>query len=94
MSVRLSHGQAEILCLVCKGHNFLVTGQEGNWHIYFGKGNHKEFSSGWRKVFVVCSSGIACTILVPPPPCIPIMDEEIADPLRGELSDWLIGTID
>ena len=29
-----------------------------------------------------------------PLPCIPIMDQEIADLLRGELSDWLIGTID
>ena len=30
MSVHLSHGQAEIVCLACKGHNFLVTGQGGN----------------------------------------------------------------
>ena len=37
----------------------------------------RNFQAAGKKVFVVCSSGIACTILVPPLPCIPIMDQEL-----------------
>ena len=37
----------------------------------------RQFSSGWKKVSVVYSSGIACTILVPLLSCIPIMDQEL-----------------
>ena len=77
MSVHLSHGRAEIVCLACKGHNFLVTGQGGNWQVICSKGSHQQFSSGWKKVSVVFSSGIACTILVPLLSCIPIMDQEL-----------------
>ena len=29
MSVHLSHGRAEIVCLACKGHSFLMTGRGG-----------------------------------------------------------------
>ena len=77
MSVRLSHGRAEMVCLACKGHNFLVTGQGETGKSIVVREIIRNFQAAGKRVFVVCSSGIACTILVPPLPCIPLMDQEL-----------------
>ena len=64
MSV-LTPGQAQIVSVVRKGHNLLITGQAGS-----GKSTVvKEIMSALRKagfnVSVVCASGIACTVYDP-----------------------------
>ena len=61
MSV-LTPGQAQIVSVVRKGHNLLITGQAGS-----GKSTVvKEIMSALGKtgfnVSVVCASGIACTV--------------------------------
>ena len=58
-------GQAQIVSVVHKGHNLLITGQAGS-----GKSTVvKEIMSALRKagfnVSVVCASGIACTVYDP-----------------------------
>ena len=61
----LTPGQAQIVSVVHKGHNLLITGQAAS-----GKSTVvKEIMSALRKagfnVSVVCTSGIACTVYDP-----------------------------
>ncbi|XP_066021490.1 ATP-dependent DNA helicase pif1-like [Pocillopora verrucosa] len=65
MSVRLSHGQAEVVRLACKGHNFLVTGQGGTGKSTVVREIISNLQAAGKKVSVVCSSGIACTVYDP-----------------------------
>lgn len=65
MTVRLSHGQAEIISLACKGHNLFVTGQGGTGKSTVVREIISNLQAVGRKVSVVCSSGIACTVYDP-----------------------------
>lgn len=62
MSVRLSHGQAEIITLASKGHNLFVTGQGGTGKSTVVREIISNLQAVGKKVSVVCSSGIACTV--------------------------------
>lgn len=65
MTVHLSHGQAEIISLACKGHNLFVTGQGGTGKSTVVREIISNLQAVGRKVSVVCSSGIACTVYDP-----------------------------
>ena len=62
MSVRLSHGQAEVVRLACKGHNFLVTGQGGTGKSAVVREIISNLQAAGKNVSVACSTGIACTL--------------------------------
>ena len=62
MSLHLSQGQAQIISLACKGHNLLVTGQAGTGKSTVVSEIISNLQAVGKKVSVVCSSGIACTV--------------------------------
>ena len=59
MSIHLSHGHAEFVCLACKGHNFLVTGQGGTKKSTVVREIISGLQAAGKKVSVVCFSGTA-----------------------------------
>ena len=65
MSVRLSHGQADIISLASKGHNLFVTGRGGTGKSTVVREIISNLHTVGKKVSVVCSSGIACTVYDP-----------------------------
>ena len=65
MSVRLSHGQVEIVSLASKGHNLFLTGQGGTGKSTVVREIISNRQAVGKKVSVVCSSGIACTVYDP-----------------------------
>ena len=58
----LTPGQAEILRVACSGHNLLVTGRAGTGKSHVVKEIISNRRSVGKRVAVVCSSGIACTV--------------------------------
>ena len=58
----LNAEQTEALQFVSAGHNLLITGQAGVGKSRLVTSILKDCESRNRKVAVVCSSGIACTV--------------------------------
>jgi len=58
----LNAEQAEALQFVSAGHNLLITGQAGVGKLRLVTSIFQDCESINRKVAVVCSSGIACTV--------------------------------
>ena len=65
MTVQLSHGQANIVSLACKGHNLFVTGQGGTGKSTVVREIISNLQAVGKRVSVVCSTGIACTVYDP-----------------------------
>ena len=59
MSIHLSQGHAEFVCLACKGHNFLVIGQGGTKKSTVVREIISGLQAAGKKVSVVCFSGTA-----------------------------------
>ena len=65
MTVQLSHGQMKIVSLACKGHNLFVTGQGGTGKSTVVREIISNLQAVGKRVSVVCSTGIACTVYDP-----------------------------
>ena len=61
---RLSEDQHHVLNIVWEGHNVFITGQGGTGKSCLVKEIYKELTRSGKCVAIICSSGIAGTIMM------------------------------